>query len=264
MVDNIINLYYNCCEDNLIGGDSVNVIINDKSIPNLGIINRKITLGEEYDLVTSFIEKAIDKQKKKNNNKGVAILVEPEIDFAFPDVVVADYDPNMYKNWTEKRNGLSKSDIRLLYYLINYNVSSATDLFKKIGLNSQKALTTLEKLYDCGLVLRKNGYWCATENANAFGVTNLRVIEAKIGKWDEVITQAVANKRFASESYVLTKLKNQPENRTIMKLTQNQLGLYLYKNEDIKTFLKSPKGKQQCNLPFLWINEVVGRLANAQ
>jgi len=75
----------------------------------LGINSRPITEGQEFDMVSEFINFRKD-SFKATSQKQLAIFIETKINDAYPDVVFADYNPQFYENWNDHRNKLSTND----------------------------------------------------------------------------------------------------------------------------------------------------------
>ena len=59
------------------------------------------------------------------------------------------------------------------------------------------------------LLSEKDKKW-QLRNREALKLNRIEAVEAKIDKWEEVFQQALLNKNFASESYVLSKSRIYP------------------------------------------------------
>jgi hypothetical protein len=74
-------------------------IYNNYSL--LGINSRPITKGEEFDMVSEFID--FKKECfKPILQKQMAIFIETKINGAYPDVIFTEYDPRSMNNGMKK------------------------------------------------------------------------------------------------------------------------------------------------------------------
>ena len=99
MVDNIVN----------------QVILLKDSNSRIGLYTRNTTIGAEYTMVEQFIDYYCSKFIRDNKKHNLAVFVEPRIDSGFPDVVFAVYRPSIMDNWSNEREKLDVSDLKLLY-----------------------------------------------------------------------------------------------------------------------------------------------------
>lgn len=78
----------------------------------LGILARPITPGEEYDLVSEYLEYRTQ-HFTETDRPNLAIFVEPHIHGSYPDILFVEYDPATFDDWTEKRAILTTYDLKL-------------------------------------------------------------------------------------------------------------------------------------------------------
>ena len=170
----------------------------------LGIKTRKITQGQEFNLVKEFIEYRKNEFKPTHTNK-LAIFIEPHINNSYPDIVFVEYNPHSFENWNDSRSILSTIDFKILYYIFVTKRIDANGIVSQLGVTWKDTMLSIERLYDAKLISRKRNNWCI-RNKNIFSVKKIEAVEAKINKLDNVFQQALINKNFASESYVLSNI----------------------------------------------------------
>ncbi|MCX6061817.1 MAG: hypothetical protein NT103_06175 [Campylobacterales bacterium] len=231
------------------------LIINNDSV-DIGLKSRLSKEGPELDLVREFIDE-IPKIFKSKKNK-LALFIEPLIDSSYPDIVVTEYDPKIIETWQEQRNLLDNIDFKIFENIRLKNGLNSTELFQATNHNYKTLLHSIEKLYDAGMIERKQSKWISNPLKDIYSVNRIVSIEAKMSEWKTLLNQADANQWFASESYALSSVKN-PRESTINKFKDCGIGLYSLSNQ---TLVRLNEAKKQ-SLPkshMSWMfNEWVGR-----
>lgn len=227
----------------------------------LGINSRPITVGEEFDMVTNFINyrKECFKETAK---KSLAIFIETKINNAYPDVVFVEYDPSRYERWNVSRNKLSTRDLKLLYFIYSKRNVTSQRIVKELSIQYKTLLQSLEVLMDANLIERKAGAWIIPNKKELFGVKYIEAVEAKISKWDEVMQQAIINTSFASESFVLSKRKKAPDIELAKKMIALGIGIYLYNNQEFIQYSPAHHNRFPSNYNSIYLNECIGRILN--
>ena len=229
----------------------------------LGILSRPITKGQEFDMVLEFID--FKKETfKTTDHKQLAVFVEIKINDAYPDVIFVEYDPSMYEKWNINRNKLTMSDLKLLYYIYSKRKVVTTRAIKELSIQYKPLLGSLEALIDAELVDRIDGYWVVPNRKDVFGVKRIEAVEAKISKWDKAIQQAIVNKSFASESFVLSKRKRIPDATVVERMNSFGIGIYLYDSNQFSCYSPACHNKFPANYNSLYLNECIGRVINSQ
>lgn len=131
----------------------------------------------------------------------VTVLRELRLDTGFPDLVVVVWRDSRTADWGESRMALVTDDLRLMHYLFQRRRAAQSDLESHFG--SRFARSSTERLHGAGLVRRVGRAWFPSAFERSFAATKIIAVEAKIGKWTDVLTQARLNTWFASKSYVL-------------------------------------------------------------
>ena len=125
-------------------------------------------------------------------------------------------------------------------------------------LDGRKCLESIEKLYDAGLIERKQGQWKPKPLKETYSVKRLISIEAKMKEWKTLLNQADANQWFASESYALSSVKN-PRESTINKFKDYGIGLYSLSNQRLVKLNEAKKQSLPKSYMSWMFNEWVGR-----
>ena len=201
------------------------VLVLNNSNARIGLNTRNATIGEEYAMVEQFIDFYCSKFVRDNKKHHLAVFVEPRIDSGFPDVVFASYRPSILENWTNEREKIDSSDLKLLSFLCYTPNVTGDIIISKLGLPERQTLKSLEKLLDAKLAVRRNNYWRARNTRDIFSITKLVAVEAKLSNVSKVVEQSFLNTWFASHSYALTNAIN-PHNDTIQSFEQCGIGLY--------------------------------------
>lgn len=232
------------------------VIIFENEAIDINYKARKPTFGPELELTNQFISSITQSYKNKNYN--LALFVEPKISSGYPDVVIAEYHPRLMDTWVEGREKLASNDFTLLSILYTNKILSFQQLIDTTHLSSRDILVSTEKLLDCQMIDRKNGYWMLVNKKKLFTIRKLSAIEAKINNWQTALTQATLNIGYASESFILSNVKT-PKESTIKMIKEHGIGIYnMY--EDKATMVSEAKVFPMANNKTVWqFNEWIGR-----
>lgn len=226
---------------------------------NIGLYTRTNTLGKEYDLVQEFISYYQEHFFRYNKKNHLAVFIEPKIESAFPDIVLASYDSATFKHWKSIRNKLNTQDLKILTVLIKTKGCNSTYL-TELGFSDKKILESVEKLIDCEMIVRTKQKWRACKLDSYFGIKQLIAVEAKISDIKSVYSQTVMNTWFASESYALT-LTKKPHEQTKELFNSRGLGLYT-KSDSFKKVVSAKKMGLPTSYASLQFNEWIGKSLN--
>jgi hypothetical protein len=208
---------------------------------NIGINSRKITEGVEFELVTEFIQYRKEKFKP-TSSKNLMIFIETKVNDSYPDIVFVGYNPSGYDNWNRFRTKLTKMDYKILYFIYFMKRICAENIVLQLGVSWRDTLLSIERLYDAGMIIRQRNNWCISDK-RIFSVKNIQAVEAKINNLDSVIQQALINKNFASESYVLSNLNRNIDDTKLEKFNNFGIGLYSKTNQKFNLVKKSKKSQ---------------------
>jgi hypothetical protein len=199
------------------------VTILDTNYPEIGLYTRNVTEGDELALVKQFINYyCISFSDRKSQ---LAVFIEPRIESGFPDIVFVSYLPSILNNWSNERERLNVYDLKLLSYIYNTQTLNGSKIITRLGFPEKQTLTSLEKLMDAKLISYRSGCWRVNKLRDAFSITQLVAVEAKLNDISKVFDQSIHNTWFASHSYALTNA-SKPNNKTIRMFSKYGIGLY--------------------------------------
>lgn len=242
--------------------EGVEIIEVHNNYSFLGINSRPITAGEEFNMVTNFINYRKERFKE-TPRKNLAIFIETKINDAYPDVVFVEYDPSRYEKWNVHRNKLSTNDLKLLHFIYTKRNVTSQKAVKGLSIQYKNLLQSLEALMDAQLIERKGGVWAIPNKRELFGVRNIEAVEAKISKWDKVMQQAIINTSFASESFVLSKRKREPNIEVMHRISSLGIGIYLYDSKEFMRYSPACHNRFPSNYNSIYLNECIGRILNS-
>lgn len=233
-----------------------NILLINKTNNNIGLKSRVARNGPELDMVHEFIDTT---SKNFNNKKNkLAIFVEPMVDTAYPDIVLAEYNPKVLDNWDDLRSHIEITDIKIFENIRNMRGANISSIFKKTHFSYKTISQAIERLYDAKLIDRKNGKWVSKQLKEIYSIQRLVSVEAKIGQLNTLLRQADINKWFASESYALSPTKK-PQKTTIERFKNYGIGLCTLNDGKIIEFNKAEKQKLPTSYMSWMFNEWVGR-----
>lgn len=232
--------------------------IND----NDRILFRTPTQGVELKLVDEFINYKKNEFDKKNKDYdiGMAILQEPKIETAYPDIIFVEYKRKNFEKWNENRRKLNKQDLKILYHLYMKNGLESSQLVRQLGVEHSMLLRSIENLLDANMIERKDRIWQIVNKEDFFAIKKIETVEAKVNQWNSALTQAINNKRFSSECYVLSNTKQEPNEVVKEKFSDFGIGMYQQKDEKFKTIKKAKKSKIPNSYTSLLIEEIIGNV----
>lgn len=238
-----------------------NVAVIDAESKDIGLKYRKPTHGPELEMVHQFIDCFVNSYRHKQNK--VSIFIEPLVELAYPDIVIAEYNPKAIENWRSSRNSVQTSDLKVLQNIRALNGATAIDIFERTNFSYKTILNAIEKLFDAGLIDRKQGRWIANPLRDTYFLKSIVTVEAKLNQWDSLLNQAHANKWFASESYALSAVKK-PKDVTLQRFKNNGIGVYKLKDGGVIELHKAEKQTLPKNHISWMFNEWVGRYETAR
>ncbi len=191
---------------------TVTPIIVDRDSAPEGVVFRRTLAGPELELVDCFIP-AMPLVRAPDSR--VTVLREPGLESGFPDLVIVVWRDSRTATWDESRLALVANDLRLMHYVFQRRRAAQSELEDHFG--SRFARSSTERLHGAGLLRPAGRAWfpCALERA--FAATKIIAVEAKIGKWTDVLNQARLNTWFASKSYVLVPRVSQDQVRAAQR-----------------------------------------------
>lgn len=229
---------------------------------DLGILNRKITKGKEFDLVRSYIDFRSNIFEASSVKK-LAIFIESKVNNTYPDIVFVEYNPENYSLWNRQRSELKNQDLKILYHIYIQSGLHATDIVNQLGVSWKDALLSIERLYDSNLIIRKENRWLISD-AEKISVLKIEAVEAKLNKWDQVLQQTIINKNFASESYALSVEESKPKTEILKKFNRFGIGVCLKNGETFRTLKKAKISTMPVSFNSICINEWIGKIISLE
>lgn len=187
-------------------------IVDRGSAPE-GVVFRRTLPGPEQELVESFVS-AMPVVHAPDSR--VTVLREPCLESGFPDLVVVVWRAARTAEWCDSRLALVENDLRLMHYIFQRRRAPHSELKAHFG--SRFAQSSIERLHSAGLVRAAGRAWFPCAFERAFAATKIIAVEAKLGKWTDVLNQARLNTWFASKSYVLVPRVSDKQMRQAQRL----------------------------------------------
>lgn len=170
---------------------------SDSKRTDLGARFRKTRPGPELDLVESFLQ-AMPLHIPQGCR--ATVFREPRLESGFPDLVIVVWREEVTRGWRLERVSLEVRDLRLMHFLYKTRRACATELVVRFG---RHTTGSIERLHDAAMIRLVGAHWTPCALRRSFAALKIIAVEAKVGKWAEVLNQAHLNKWFASKSYVL-------------------------------------------------------------
>ena len=214
--------------------------------------------GPEAHLVDAFMSEYV--RKLEGSGDDYAVFYEPQMPTGYPDCVVVRYDAKAYSTWKKDAEPLSDSDMRVLHYLAVSHGGTAQSISKNTGYREAELALILNRLAKRSFVKRIGSRWVAAPMGRSCGIEKVVTIEAKISDWNRVIDQAVLNRTFANESYVLVPVR-QPTPMVLREARSSGVGVYTMPTGSAYRKVQSPAMTKGLSSSYaVWyFNEWIGR-----
>jgi hypothetical protein len=195
---------------------------SDSADRDLGARFRRTRPGPELNLIETFLRAM---PLHIPDGCRATVFREPRLESGFPDLVIVVWREDVTRNWRFERAHLEAHDLRLMHFLHHARRAPTEDLVTRFG---RRAAGSLERLRDAAMIRQLGSAWSPCALRRSFAATKIIAVEAKVGKWADVLNQALLNTWFASKSYVLAPgLPSEPQ----MKAAR-QLGIGVCSLED--------------------------------
>ena len=179
---------------------------SDSANGDLGARFRRTRPGPELELVESFL-RAMPLHIPRGCR--ATVFREPRLESGFPDLVIVVWREEVTLDWRPERVSLEAHDLRLMHFLHHTRRAREDELVACFG---RRATASIDRLYDAAMIRPVGSAWTPCALRRSFAASKIIAVEAKVGKWTEVLNQALLNTWFASKSYVLVPhLPSQPQ-----------------------------------------------------
>lgn len=179
---------------------------SDSGNSNLGARFRRTRPGPELNLVESFL-RAMPLHIPRGCR--ATVFREPRLESGFPDLVIVAWREEVTREWRSERVCLDAYDLRLMHFLHHTRRARKDELVTCFG---RRATESIDRLSSAAMIRQVGSSWTPSTLRRSFAASKIIAVEAKVGKWTEVLNQALLNTWFASKSYVLVPhLPSQPQ-----------------------------------------------------
>lgn len=220
---------------------------------------RAKTQGSELEMVLEFLRESPPISERLSQKYETAVLIEPHFASGYPDILFVQYDSSAFLDWTEGRERLSQDDLKLFAYVLSHHPSRVETISNRIGFSLGEIEASLNLLAACGLVEQDGNVWRSEKKNSFFGIKRIISIEAKINRIRDVLHQALYNKLFSTETYILTNSKS-PSDSTLEDC--KKFGIGILSNSGFSLCLKASREKMPINYTTLQINEWLSSFMN--
>jgi hypothetical protein len=212
---------------------------------------RKQLSGPESALVSNAIKSGLPFFA----NSYKALFREPRMPTGFPDLLVVYCRrtgagrPGNYKK-------LDITELKLLHHLWTARTTCISELVDRLLWSKKVVDACLDRLGNANLIRVTSTTVRVRRLQDAFILSKIIAIEAKITNWKEAIEQAVTNTWFASHSYILL-----PSNRVISRVSDQArklgIGVLVFDGQYTKEILRPCPNKIPSSYGSWLINEWV-------
>ncbi len=199
---------------------------SDSTKSGLGARCRRSRPGPELDLVESFLS-AMPLHVPRGCR--ATVFREPRLESGFPDLVIVVWREDVTLAWGPERESLGAYDLRLMHFLHHIRRASEDEL---VGWFGRRASASIERLYDAEMIRLVGSSWTPCAFRRSFAASKIIAVEAKVGKWNEVLNQALLNTWFASKSYVL--VPNLPSEPRLAAARRVGIGICSLDNHQVR------------------------------
>jgi hypothetical protein len=128
------------------------------------------------------------------------VFREPRLESGFPDLVIVVWREEVTLDWCPERENLRVQDFRLMHFLHHTRHARQDKLMECFG---RRVTSSIERLHAAEMIRPVGFSWAPCALHRSFAASKIIAVEAKVGKWTDVLNQALLNTWFASKSYVL-------------------------------------------------------------
>lgn len=215
--------------------------------------------NKELSFLKEFLASSFFTDINENHEYEVSIIQEPYTGFGYADLVCIIWDQSIRNKWSDKRNQLNITDIKILHHLYNVKLfKEKSEVTKELGFNLRKVNKSIEKLLEAELVtMNKQNRVKIKLIKEIFFIKEIISIEAKLYDWKRALEQSINNTYFSSQSYVLFPGKIITK-RLLEEYINTDIGIISF--EKSYKIIKKPKRQTiPSSLSSWFFNEYIGR-----
>lgn len=215
--------------------------------------------NKELSFLKEFLASSFFADINKNHKYKASIIQEPYTGFGYADLVCLIWDQSIRNKWSDKRNQLDITDIKILHHLYNVKIfKEKSEITKELGYSLRKANKSVGKLLEAELVIINKQNKIKIKNLKEiFFIKEIISIEAKLHNWKRALEQSVNNTYFSSQSYTLFPDKIITK-RLLEEYINTDVGIISF--EKSYRVIKKPKRRTIPSSMSSWFfNEHIGR-----
>lgn len=215
--------------------------------------------NKELSFLKEFLASRFFADINENHKYEISIIQEPYTGFGYADLVCIIWDQLFRNKWSDKRNQLDITDIKILHHLYNVKTfKEKSEITKELGFSLRKAIKSVGKLLEAELVtMNKQNKIKIKLIKEIFFIKEIISIEAKLHNWKKALEQSVNNTYFSSQSYALFPGKIITK-RLLEEYINTDVGIISF--EKSYRIIKKPKRRIiPSSLSSWFFNEYIGR-----
>lgn len=195
------------------------LLLVDSDSPNRDVRARfrRTRAGPEFNLVEAFL-RAMPLDIPRGCR--ATVFREPRLESGFPDLVIVVWREEVTHAWRPERVSLEAYDLRVMHFLHHTRHAREAEL---VGCFGRRAKASIERLHEAAMIRPVGSAWAPCALRRSFAAAKIIAVEAKVGRWTEVLNQALLNTWFASKSYVL--LPNPPPKSQLVAAERLGIGV---------------------------------------
>lgn len=215
--------------------------------------------NKELSFLKEFLASSFFADINKNHKYKASIIQEPYTGFGYADLVCIIWDQSIRNKWSDKRNQLDITDVKILHHLYNVKIfKEKNEITKELGFSLRKTNKSVGKLLEAELVIINKQNKIKIKNLKEiFFIKEIISIEAKLHNWKRALEQSVNNTYFSSQSYTLFPDKIITK-RLLEEYINTDVGIISF--EKSYRVIKKPKRRTIPSSMSSWFfNEHIGR-----
>lgn len=187
------------------------------------------------------------------------VLEEPFTGFGFSDIVIINYNKNLFAQRQHARQHLQKNDIKILFHLQAVKkYISVSALREQLGYPTSLLNKSITRLADAGLIsVSKKNEAKMKPIREIFFIEEIISVEAKLRDWQKAMFQSMNNTHFSSKSFVLFPERIISKN-LLAAYQQTKIGIISHRQE-FQVIKHARKNRIPANISAWYFNEYVGR-----
>lgn len=193
------------------------VVDQNSARKNLGACFRRMRSGPELEMLDAFLRNV---PLHVPRGCRATAFREPSIESGYPDLVIVVWRESVARDWAPHRKHLGATDFRVMQFIYHSQRVEQDEILRRFGKNVTR---NIERLADAKMIHSRGNVWVPYTLRRLFAAVKIIAIEAKIGKWTDVMNQALLNTWFASKSYVL--VRNHPTLSQLAHARQRGIGV---------------------------------------